>query len=154
MCSSDLLNFSKSARVAHVFMNLNELKRLVAKGESDRVEFKKTTGQRTEAAKTVCAMLNGLGGFVVFGVGNKGELIGQDIGQRTVAEVTHELARIEPPAFPEIETIAFKEGRSFIVLRVPGGGGLFSFDGRYYQSVGPTTRQMAQDEQQDRKSVV
>jgi ATP-dependent DNA helicase RecG len=131
-------------------MNLHELKRLVAKGESDRVEFKKSTGQRAEAAKTVCAMLNGLGGFVVFGVGDKGELIGQDIGQRTVAEVTHELARIEPPAFPEIETIAFKEGRSFIVLRVPGGGGLFSFDGRYYQRVGPTTRQMGQDEQHRR----
>ena len=70
------------------------------------------------------------------------ELIGQQIGQRTVEEVTNELARIEPPAFPEVETVAFKDNRVFIVLRVPGGGGLFSYDGRYYVRVGPTTRLM------------
>ena len=58
-------------------MTLAELKRLVARGESDRLEFKRTTGTRNEAARTVCAMLNGIGGFVVFGVSDKGELIGQ-----------------------------------------------------------------------------
>lgn len=49
-------------------MRLDELRGLVAAGESDRLEFKQSTGQRTEAMKTVCAMLNGLGGFVVFGI--------------------------------------------------------------------------------------
>ena len=49
-------------------MNLKELKAIVAKGESDRVEFKRSTGQRTDAAKAVCALANGLGGFVLFGV--------------------------------------------------------------------------------------
>lgn len=39
-------------------MNVRELKALVRKGESERVEFKRSTGQRTSAAKTVCAMLN------------------------------------------------------------------------------------------------
>jgi len=48
-------------------LNLKELKQLVKQGESDRLEFKKTTGQRTAAAKTVCAMLNSMGGFVIFG---------------------------------------------------------------------------------------
>ena len=123
-------------------MTLAELKRLVAKGESERVEFKRSTGTRNEATRTVCAMLNGMGGFVVFGVDDKGELLGQEIGQRTVEEVTNELARIEPPAFPEVEKVPFKEGRSFIVLRVPGGGGLFNYDGRYFLRVGPTTRPM------------
>ena len=131
-------------------MNLQELKRLAAKGESDRLEFKRTTGQRTDAAKTVCAMLNGLGGFVIFGVGDKGELVGQEIGQRTVEEVTNELARIEPPAFPEVEMVTFETGRSFIVLRVPGSGGLYNFDGRYYLRVGPTTRPMPRHEYERR----
>jgi ATP-dependent DNA helicase RecG len=131
-------------------MTLQELKRLVAKGESNRLEFKRTTGQRTDAAKTVCAMLNGLGGFVVFGVGDKGELVGQEIGQRTVEEVTNELSRIDPPAFPEVETIALAAGRSFIVLRVPGSSGLFNFDGRYYVRVGPTTRPMPRHEYERR----
>jgi hypothetical protein len=38
-------------------MTPQELKRLVAKGESDRLEFKHTTAQRTHAAQTICAML-------------------------------------------------------------------------------------------------
>jgi ATP-dependent DNA helicase RecG len=58
-------------------VNYEELRALVKKGENDRVEFKKSTGQRTSAAKTICAMLNGLGGFVLFGVSNSGKIIGQ-----------------------------------------------------------------------------
>ncbi len=42
-------------------MNLRELKAIVAKGESERTEFKRSTGQRTEASKTVCALANVLG---------------------------------------------------------------------------------------------
>src|SRR5665213_2150698 len=131
-------------------MNLQELKRLAAKGESDRLEFKRTTGQRTDAAKTVCAMLNGLGGFVIFGIGNKGELVGQEIGQRTVEDVANELSRIDPPAFPEIETVTLTAGRSFIVLRVSGSGGLYNFNGRYYLRVGATTRPMPRHEYERR----
>lgn len=58
-------------------MLLEELQKLVLSGESENLEFKKTTGQRTEAAKTVCALLNGLGEFLLFGVSDKGEITGQ-----------------------------------------------------------------------------
>jgi ATP-dependent DNA helicase RecG len=131
-------------------MTLTELTRLVAHGESDRLEFKRSTGTRNEAARTVCAMLNGLGGYVIFGVSDKKELLGQEIGHGTVEEVTNELARIEPPAFPEVATVVFKDNRFFIVLRVPGGGGLFSYDGRFYVRVGPTTRPMPRHEHERR----
>jgi ATP-dependent DNA helicase RecG len=40
-------------------MSPAELAAIVRSGESDKVEFKKTTGQRSDGAKTVCAMLNG-----------------------------------------------------------------------------------------------
>ena len=43
-------------------MQLEKLRKLILNGESESLEFKKTTGQRTEAAKTACALLNGLGG--------------------------------------------------------------------------------------------
>ena len=52
-------------------MLLEELQKLVAAGESENLEFKKTTGQRIEAAKTFCALLNGLGGFLLFGVSDR-----------------------------------------------------------------------------------
>jgi hypothetical protein len=37
------------------------------------------SGQQTEAAKTVFAVASGLGGFVLFGVGDKGEIVGQQV---------------------------------------------------------------------------
>lgn len=123
-------------------MNLRELKAIVAKGESDRVEFKRSTGQRTEGVKAVCAMLNGLGGFVLFGVSDKGEIVGQQVTAHTLEEVANELGRIEPPAFPDIETVELEKDRSVIVVRVPGGSGPFAYDGRAYLRHGPTTRLM------------
>ena len=123
-------------------MNLKELKTIVAKGESDRVEFKRTTGQRTEAAKTVCALANSRGGFVLFGISDKGEIAGQQVAASTLADVANELRRIEPPLFPGIETVALDGGNSVIALRVPGGGGPYAYDGRPYQRHGPTTRIM------------
>ncbi|RLC08735.1 MAG: AAA family ATPase [Deltaproteobacteria bacterium] len=127
-------------------MNLDDLKDLVRKGESDRVEFKRSTGQRTAAAKTVCAMLNGLGGFVIFGVTDKGEIIGQEVSTKTLEDLASELRRIEPPAFPEIETIPLKENRSVIVISSPGGGGPYTFEGRPYMRNGPTTIRMPREE--------
>ncbi len=123
-------------------VNLKELKAVVGKGESQKVEFKATTGQRTEGAKAVCAIANALGGFVVFGVSDKGEIVGQQVSAHTLEEVANELRRIEPPIFPDIETVELKVGRTVIALRVPGGGGPYTYDGRPYQRHGPTTRVM------------
>lgn len=49
-------------------MMLDDITRRIAAGESETLEFKKTTGERREAAKTVCAMLNNRGGIIVIGV--------------------------------------------------------------------------------------
>ena len=65
----------------------DEIARLAAAGESETVEFKATTGQRTEAARTLSAMLNGRGGRVLFNVRPDGSVTGQQVGARTL-EVT------------------------------------------------------------------
>jgi ATP-dependent DNA helicase RecG len=127
-------------------MNLRELKKLVKSGESERIEFKKSTGQRTKAIKTVCAMLNGHGGFVLFGVTNKGEITGQKVSAKTIEDISNEIRRIEPPAFPDIETVNLKSEKAVIVINIPGGTGLFSYAGRPYIRNGPTTVQMPRDE--------
>ncbi len=83
-------------------MKLEDLPGLVAQGESERLEFKRSTGQRTEAAKTVCGMLNGLGGFVLFGVSADGTIVGQQVTSSTIEDIANELRRIEPPALKGI----------------------------------------------------
>jgi ATP-dependent DNA helicase RecG len=131
-------------------MHLRELQDLISDGESERIEFKRSTGQRTEAARTVCAMLNGLGGFVLFGVNSKGELIGQQVSANTLEDIVVELRKIEPPAFPEIETINLRKGAAVILLTVSGGGGPYAFNGRAYLRHGPTTIVMPRDEYERR----
>ncbi len=131
-------------------MNVQELTKLVSGGESDRLELKQTTGQRTSAMKTLCAMLNGLGGFVLFGVTDQGNIIGQQISTRTLEDIAAELRRIEPPAFPDIETVTLETGNGVIALMVPGGGGLYTYDGRPYLRSGPTTSVMPRAEYERR----
>lgn len=124
-------------------MTLDDIKRLVAAGESEVVEFKKSTGQRTEATKTLCAMLNGKGGQVLFGVTDEGEVVGQQVQTKTLEGLAQEFRRLEPQAAPTLEVFPIAEERSVIVATVPGGGGLFLFDGRAYMRSGPTTQRMS-----------
>jgi len=60
------------------------------------------------------------------------------------------LRRIEPPAFPDIETVNIKQGKAIIILRVPGGGGPYTYDGRPYLRNGPTTSVMPRVEYEGR----
>ena len=76
-------------------MTPEEVRKMVAAGESETLEFKKTTGERNEAAKTVCAMLNHRGGVVLFGATPKGAVSGQQVGDGTIERVSAEIQRID-----------------------------------------------------------
>ena len=79
---------------------------LAASGESETLEFKKTTGTRREATMTVCAFLNQGGGQVLFGVTPAGVVAGQQVSERTIEELSVELRLIDPPAFPTVERVS------------------------------------------------
>jgi len=69
--------------------NFEQFRTWVAEGESEKQEFKTSTGQRTETAKTVCAMLNASGGRILIGVQPSGEIVGQDVSDKTLADLSH-----------------------------------------------------------------
>lgn len=127
-------------------MNLEQLGAVVARGESEQLELKRSTGQRTDAAKTICAMFNGGGGYILFGVTDAGEIVGQEVSARTLEDVVHEIRRIEPPAFPDVSTTMLENDRVVIVVQIPvqvmGVRGPYTYDGRPYQRHGPTTTVM------------
>ncbi len=128
-------------------MMLDQIKALVASGESETLEFKATTGTRREAAVTVCAMLNQRGGHVLFGVAPDGAVTGQDVSERTVEDVSAEIQRIDPPAFPEIERIRVSGDKQVIAVRVtPGSSPPYQYKGVPYRRIGNTTRRMSSEE--------
>ena len=128
-------------------MNLERIVGMAAAGESETLEFKSTTGARREAARTICAMLNQDGGHVLFGVLPDGKVVGQHVSERTIEQVTAELARIDPPAFPAIEGTRVHEAREMVAISVSRGqAGPFMYRGSAYRRVGNTTVEMRADE--------
>lgn len=128
-------------------ISLADIESLVRSGESEMLELKRTTGERREAARTICAMLNHRGGRLIFGVEPDGRIVGQMVSDRTVEEVAQELGEIEPPVFPSIERVNFISGLHLLVVTAqPGSGQPYSYRGHAYRRVGNTSQQLSREE--------
>ena len=120
---------------------------LVAAGESETLEFKTTTGQRTDAAKSLCAMLNQRGGHILFGVTPEGTVVGQQVGDDTIEKVSAEIQRIEPRVYPSIERVSVAGGNEVIVVVAqPGPAKPYVYKRVAYRRVGNTTLEMSAEE--------
>ena len=97
-------------------MELPELQQLVAAGESERLEFKKSTGELKAGMTTLCALLNGVGGRVVFGVTPSGRIVGQQVTESTLQDVAQEIRKLEPPAHIEQTLVPVAEDRRAIFM--------------------------------------
>ena len=130
-------------------MILDQIIALTASGESETLEFKRTTGTRREATQTVCAMLNHRGGRVLFGVTPEGKVAGQQVSERTIEELSEELRRIEPQALPGIERVRVNSDRQVLVVEVAAGPTRpYMYHGKAYRRVGNTTVAMSAHEYQ------
>jgi ATP-dependent DNA helicase RecG len=130
-----------------VTVNRKELERVAHQGESEAVEFKKSTAQIRRAMETLCGMLNGHGGRVLFGITPQGQIVGQTISDKTLREVADQLRRFEPPGPIAQSRIELGDGKEVLVLEAQPDPTRrpYVFDGRPYQRVGPTTSVMPQE---------
>lgn len=127
-------------------MDLKELKLHVSGGESETVEFKKSTAQLRRAAETICGMLNGSGGRVLIGVTPEGRILGQTVSDKTIREVAEVLQKFEPPASIAQVSVNIADNKDALVLEaIPNPESRpYAFDGRPYQRIGSTTSVMPQ----------
>jgi ATP-dependent DNA helicase RecG len=132
-------------------MNLNALERMASGGESETLEFKKSTGNIIRAAETLCAFLNANGGTVIIGVTPEGKIVGQQISDKTQQDIANILQKFEPPAPVEITRVSIPNSNlELIVLHAALSGESlpFTFDGRAYQRIGTITTIMPQERYQ------
>lgn len=128
-------------------MNLEQLRELVAEGESERLEFKKSTGELRGGMETLCGFLNGHGGTVLFGVTPAGKIQGQDVADPTLREVAEQTKRIDPPITADLERVELENGRTVLALSVDAGPMAPYIDnGRPFRRVASTTSLMPQAE--------
>jgi len=70
-----------------------DLRALIAQGESETLEFKRTVGEIKQAIQTVAALANTRGGRVIIGVNNDGRIIGVDPSQNTIDDVANQITK-------------------------------------------------------------
>jgi ATP-dependent DNA helicase RecG len=125
-------------------MDLSGLGALVAAGESVGLELKKSTAEKDRACRTLCALANGQGGVVVFGVTPAGKVVGQRVTDRTLEELAQEFQGFEPPLFPQLQRVVVSGDLEAIVLVVGRTTHApVSFRGVPYERVLNTTRVMS-----------
>lgn len=128
-------------------MNITQLKNLVKRGESETLEFKKSTGLLSAAVQTVCAFLNSdQGGTVLIGVTDDKKIIGQTISDATKKEIAQEFNKIEPHVSPVVDYIPVAANRYVIALVVKSGPRApYVYDGRPFIRSQSITRKMTQE---------
>jgi ATP-dependent DNA helicase RecG len=128
-------------------MTIKQLENLVKRGESETLEFKKSTSLLSAAMQTICAFLNSdTGGTVLIGVTDDKKIVGQAIADGTKKEISQELNKIEPHASPAVDYIHVTANRYVIVFVVKSGSRApYVYDGRPFIRSQSITRKMTQE---------
>lgn len=132
-------------------MKFEEIEKLIVGGESETLEFKKSTGQLSEAARTLCAFLNASGGTVLIGVSPQGKVVGQQVSDSTQQSLAEAIRKFEPPAPVEIGYVEIPDSPLQVIVlnaSLSVENAPFTWDGRPYQRVGTATSTMPQERYQ------
>lgn len=112
--------------------------------ETELIEFKKTTGELKEGIVSLASMLNRNGkGTLYFGVRNDGEVLGQQIGDRTLREISQGIANaIKPQIIPTI-IIELCDDKNVIKVSAEGDEKPYSAYGKYYMRSADEDREIS-----------
>jgi len=97
-------------------MDASLMQQMLAQGESETVEFKKSTGVMKEIVETVCAFANTRGGDLLIGVSDNGAVIGQQISDDTLKNIANEIKlNTDPKLYPTVRAVMFDERSCLLV---------------------------------------
>ena len=101
--------------------------------ESETLEFKKSTGELKEGLCSICSILNKHGaGTLYFGVNRKGEVIGQQISEKTLRDISKSIAEfIKPSIVPTIVKLLVDD-KQYVKVDFYGLEKPYSYNGKYY----------------------
>ena len=128
-------------------LNLEDINKMIARGESSTLECKLTTGELHRGMESACAFMNSDGGWLLFGISPQMRIVGQSVSDATRREIAAELRKIEPPVEVETEYIELpdRKGKFVIALHCNSANfrnGPYSYDGRAFYRIESTTSVM------------
>jgi len=112
--------------------------------ESETLELKKSTSELKEAMISIVAILNMHGrGELIFGVKNDGSVCGQQVGEKTIRDISKAIAdHIEPKIYPEISKVEINS-KTCISVKFYGSDRPYYFSGKPYIRTGDEDRQLS-----------
>lgn len=113
--------------------------------ETEILEFKTSTAEIPAALDSIVAMLNKhQKGTLYFGVKNDGRVVGQQMGDKTLRDVTRAITdHIEPKIYPTVEKMII-QGKDCIKVEFEGIDIPYFSNGRAYIRVGDEDKKMSQ----------
>lgn len=120
---------------------------LIAKGESQEVEFKKSTGLLREAIESICAFANQHGGYLFFGVDDDGRVLGQQVADDTLKNIANAIkVNTDPKLYPTIERVEIANKSCILVTVEESPLKSHLAYGRPYLRVGPTNQTLDREQ--------
>ncbi|MEK6858071.1 MAG: ATP-binding protein, partial [Nanoarchaeota archaeon] len=115
--------------------------------ESETVELKKSTSELKEAMISIVSILNKTGkGQLYFGVKNDGTLVGQDVTENTLREISKSISdHIEPKTYPKINKIDLND-KNCVLVDFEGLEKPYFAYGRAYVRVSDEDKQLSAKE--------
>jgi ATP-dependent DNA helicase RecG len=120
-------------------MKESALKKILASGETESIEFKESPGRAF--FETISAFANSRGGIVLLGIDKNGKIKGADPSGDFLTNLTNRIVD-KLSLYPEIETFDIR-GKRVIAVTIERPGYPVSYEGHYYERVGNTTREMS-----------
>lgn len=133
-------------------MKPEEAREIIAQGEGQRTEFKKSFAEDNDAIEALCAFANADGGTVFFGVTDDKTIIGVQLGRITLEQFANKIKRETSPSItPPIYKISLGD-RLVVAVTVQKAlqGQLFFAFNRVFIRVGNTNQPMSAEEQRAR----
>src|SRR3989344_1622216 len=115
--------------------------------ESETIELKTSTAELEEAIIAICAILNKhRKGELYFGIKNNGIIIGQDVSDKTLRDISKTISdNIEPKIFPIVKEVEI-DGRKCVYVKFEGNEIPYFANGRAYVRVGTENKQVSAQE--------
>lgn len=129
------------------FLTPETLQDLIAQGEGQRLEFKRSLAELETGARAVAALANADGGSVLFGVRDDGSILGVEIGAQTRERVVQAITGgTDPTLYPSVEVVKLGDKTIIFVTVAESEDKPHLMHGRAYKRVGAADVQMSRAE--------
>ena len=98
---------------------MQELQRLIDKGESETVEFKESLSLKSEIGETVSAFSNTNRGTIIIGISDSGRIIGVEVGKKTLEGLANYIKQnTDNHIYPKMKLVESIDDKNLIIIEV------------------------------------